>query len=305
MDMKFKYISLYCCEKKDRCGNGGYFKRLDYYDEEDFEEKKKVLREEQKMKNDLYRKDHPARPVSKNGWKKQQGLLITKKITPGGNKYKETNELFEIHDGIPELYLDQDTGNSFVILGSSKAGKTTFMVELYKKIFENQPVITTLFSINEHADIYKPLNIIKCNKFNRDCERLINQMKKVNMKNNNKFEYLLLFDDIIDAKYSQLLNGLILTYRNSNFSSLISLQYPYLLSKASRSSINQCFFGRFNTDESIENVCKSFLSSYFTKLGYSTLPGQVALYKELTKDYCFLYYYSREDKLVRFRINLQ
>ena len=203
------------------------------------------------------------------------------------------------------------------------------VIAYFKDAPAKRKLQTVLFSVNSHADVYKDIDgargrtdagrdgtptssgptntakkVMMCNKFDNNGKRLINQMKKVNMMQNNSFNYLIMLDDIINAKYSVILNNLILTYRNSNFSSIISLQYPYLLSKGSRSSINQAIFGAFNTDESIESVIKSFLGSKFSAMGYHTLPTQIQLYKKLTADYHFLYYFSRKDILIRFKLNL-
>ena len=60
----------------------------------------------------------------------------------------------------------------------------------------------------------------------------------------------------------------------------------------------------FNTSESIETVIKSFLVDIFTNLGYKKLNEQIAFYRKLTEDYHFLYYYSRKNILIRFKINI-
>ena len=313
---KYKYVFVYDCAKFDECGNGIKTKRIDYTDDADLSLKHSDFKFEQSRLNKEHRKLHPIKKTRRGGVKNQHVDL------PSTGKYHNVDKdiIANTLDHLPDMVLDSPLndisadfkggqGNSIVILGSSKAGKTHVMKAVYEKYFKDVPakrnLISVLFSVNDHADVYKDFTgVIKCNKFNTDSQKLINQLKKVNMVQKNKFNYLIMLDDIISAKYSQTINNLILTYRNSNFNSIISLQYPYLLSKASRSSINQCLFGHFNSDESIETVIKSFLGSKFTALGYQTLPSQIRFYKECTKNYNFLYYYSREDLLVRFKLKL-
>lgn len=310
----FKYIYVYDCSKFDKCGNGIKTKRIDYTDDTDLKLKSGDFKAEQSRLNKEYRREHPIKKSRRGGVKNQHVDL------PSTGKYHtvDTDIIANTLNMLPAMELDcpltgdnitSGCGNSIVILGSSKAGKTHVMKAVFEKYFKTvakkHNLISTLFSVNDHADVYRDFTgVIKCNKFNADSQKLINQMKKVNMIQKNKFNYLIMLDDIIDSKYSNTLNNLILTYRNSNFNSIISLQYPYLLSKASRSSINQCLFGHFNSDESIETAIKSFLGSKFTALGYQTLPSQIRFYKKCTADYHFLYYYSRKDLLVRFKLQI-
>lgn len=334
-EYKYKYVNLYCAERRDNsnksCGN--MLKRIDYKTDDEFNRLKNELRDMQKLKNAEWRRNHPKS-------KKQYPATITPKIN--SLKYNEmpiaikpsssnqfnaaVNKLFEASNKLPpfdfdglETKFESGKGTSIVILGSSKAGKTFVMREIYNKYYAHTQTIfsakfiSVLFSINMHSAVYdqfetKKINgidsIIKCNKFDKNSQRLINQCKKLNMDSKNKFNFTFVLDDIIDSKYSSVLNNLILTYRNSSISSIIALQYPYLLSKASRSSINQLIFGHFNTDESIRSVIESFLGSIFTKMGVITMPAQIALYKKLTENYHFLYYYSRKDILLRFKLQI-
>lgn len=320
---QYKYVSLYSCEKKDKTNLGAMQARVDFDNEDDFRKQKAELKEKQKLINLEYRKIHPlhkkkAKAAGKAVYDPLKGNRIESQSV-GVNKVSDL--LSEAITNLPDLILDhpmissapndtyqKGSGNSIVILGSSKAGKTHVMKAIYDKYFKDVPkkmkLQSILFSINAHADVYKslPSKVHVCNKFDSHGMKLINQMKKINMIEDNKFNYLIMLDDIIDAKYSTILNNLILTYRNSNFSSIVSLQYPYLLSKGSRSSINQCIFGAFNTDESIESVIKSFLGSKFSEMGFHTMPTQIAIYKKLTADYHFLYYYPRKDLLMRFKL---
>tara|TARA_R110000772_G_scaffold207104_1_gene317682 strand:+ start:162 stop:1103 length:942 start_codon:yes stop_codon:yes gene_type:complete len=310
----YKYVTLYCARKFDTKGSGLLYKRIDFNDEDHFTVMKKEIQEKQKLDNALYRKDNPvAKKEGKRAIKKRMAgekMDLTKEEPMnnnfGVNVLGAKTLLDNTIDHLPKLQLDEGTGNSILLLASAKSGKSHILKEIYNTLYKDKKKqIEVLFSVNSHAKIYDDFSDkLKVNKFNRDSEKMINQMKKINMVTKNKFDYLIMLDDVVDAKYSGVLNNLILTYRNSNFSSIVALQYPYLLSKGSRSSVNQTIFGFFNTDESIESVIKSFLSSTFSKMGYHQLPAQVQLYRELTKDHYFLYFFPRNQTLIRFKISI-
>ena len=98
-----------------------------------------------------------------------------------------------------------------------------------------------------------------------------------------------IFDDVISVRNNVLLENLILTYRNSNMSSIISLQYSNLLSKCSRANCNNVLAFGFNTDESIEVVIKTFLLGYLKSKNITKMPDMINWYKNMTKDHSFIY----------------
>ena len=317
--MSYKYISLYCPKKRDECGNGTLKVRIDFTDIDEFKEKKREMREKQMLMNVEYRKNN-ATPFRKernnpnNKLEKRQHVLDPLKPRVSSQNYG-VNKIQEVEtiQGLPELELKDNlanykTGNgvSTLILGSSGVGKTHVMKAIYEEYFSKQKFESVLFSINSHADVYKsmPKKVTMCNKFCEDSNILLNQMKKVNMVQNNEMPYLIMLDDIIDAKYSGTLNSLLLTWRNSSFYSIINLQYAYLLAKGARASIRQILFGAFHSEEAIESVIKSFLGSTFSSMGVHNMGAQINLYKKLTADYHFLYFNAKDKKLVRFKLLL-
>lgn len=320
MEPDHKYIYLYSCEKKDKIGCGVQAVRVDFTDSEDFERQKEILKQENKIINQKWRAENPLKtPKKEKGTKqiKKDMAPVPRKHNYGAN-YIDLDISNNVVNSLPDLMLDHPligneyqpgSGNSICLIGSSKSGKSTILKAIYNKYFKETPkkrnLISMLFSVNSHATVYNDMpGVLKINKFDRNGQKMINQLKKVNMLEKNKYNYLVMLDDIVDSKYSNILNQLILTYRNSNFNSIISVQQDKLISKCNRSSINNVILGACNTDEAIESIVKSFLSSKFYTMGYKTLPSQVALYKQLTQDYTFLYYFSRKDQLIRFKLNL-
>jgi len=203
--------------------------------------------------------------------------------------------------------FNDNSGNSILCIGSSKAGKSTAMMALFNKYFNNKKYISTLFSVNSHIPIYNNKgDLIKINKFVIQSEQIIKDMKKINMLSEpiNKWRYCILLDDIVDARYSRILNNLLLTYRNSNFSSIISIQYAKLISKAARCSANNLLFFSQNLQEGIESVLRSFLGAEFGKLGVTKMNDQITLYRLLTKDHAFIYYHPMTGTLRRIKLKI-
>ena len=313
--LQSKYITFYSCERFDKNnGRGGaYQTKVIYKDDDDFKEQKRALKEENRLKNIDYRTNNPLSQKRGN----TVDHRFKAKLNQTGVNYTNLDILQQSVRGVPDMALDhalnadfrKGSGNSFVLIASSKNGKTELMKRIYHKYFvkdvpKSRKLHSILFSINSFADVYKDLNVTKCNKFDASTAKLINQLKKVNEITDNKYNFLIMTDDIIDMKYSKTISDLVLTLRNANMSSILSVQYPFLLSKSCRSSLNNLCCGGLNTDEAIESLIKSFLQSKFVKMGFKTMPSQIALYRRLTEDYHFIYVFSRQDVMVRFKIDL-
>jgi len=289
--------SVYSNEEKDKTGNGTIVKYISVNQIKDgitLSDIKTKLRNEQKIENDkyLYHKE------KKNSLSDiQKGLIDTIPL-----EIIKADEIDFIN-----MDFNDNSGNSILCIGSSKAGKSTAMMALFNKYFNNKKYISTLFSVNSHIPIYNNKgDLIKINKFVIQSEQIIKDMKKINMLSEpiNKWRFCILLDDIVDARYSRILNNLLLTYRNSNFSSIISIQYAKLISKAARCSANNLLFFSQNLQEGIESVLRSFLGAEFAKLGVTKMNDQISLYRLLTKDHAFIYYHPMTGTLRRIKLKI-
>lgn len=200
------------------------------------------------------------------------------------------------------IRFDENTGNTFALFGASKSGKTTLMMRLYKEEFKKfislKLLLTTLYAMNPQLPIYNQKYLLKfpvddIDAMNRnEIKDYIEWQRKVNKLNDNKFQFLNMFDDFINMRYNELINNLILTYRNSNISSVLCLQYVNLLSKQARSNINHIFLLHMNTDESIEVAIKVYLQSYIKK---HSILDPINWYKDVTRDHHCIYLKPAED----------
>lgn len=133
-----------------------------------------------------------------------------------------------------------NTGKSSLVLGSSFSGKTTFLVRELNKLRQDDYTLILLITESKNATPLKNLspnlNIKILENYD---ESTINFLKKINNITDNRFNFLVILDDVIDQKHSKTLSKMILTFRNSNISTVISIQYPMLINKSSRSSFHQ------------------------------------------------------------------
>lgn len=282
-----KRIQVYSCEKYDKKGDGRVMIEVETkdVDPKDVKDQIKRIREQYKAANTLYRQQNKTK----------------------GNKEPTLKELDLKSSQHVNLQLDKDTGNTTVILASSKRGKSNILKYLYDKYYNKKDFVTTLFSISSHIPLYKDAKkrLIKVSKFDNECVSLIKKMRLINHKCKNKYNFCAIFDDIIDVRYSSIVNNLILTYRNSNISSILSLQYPKLLAKSSRGSVNNIILGAFNVDESIIVALNAYLKSIFDRrFGVKKEVDQINLYRKLTDDYHFLYLHPESGTLERFKLKL-
>lgn len=257
------------------------------------EEIEEIIREErakQRELNQKFRKDHPKSAPGRKP--KELGI-----IGPTGRRMAAELRKKNL-ESIFRPKFDEDTGNTFVLFGASKSGKTTLMMKIYNdywpEYLAQKKTLTTLFAMNPQIPLYKSGKyIIKCpvNPMldSMNIEGYIDWQRRINKSNDNKFCFLNMFDDWIDVRHKTILNNLLLTYRNSMISSVICLQYVNLLSKSARSNVNNIFLLHMNTDESIEVAVKAYLAALLKKIGIPTLQDQVQYYRDMTTNYNYIY----------------
>jgi len=232
----------------------------------------------------LIKEQNKNKPVENNDVKEIQ---ITNELVPVNTH----NYNIKIMDNISNLRIDKNTGTTTCIFGSSKRGKSTLMMNIYDTFYSNnKDFISTLFSGSPQLKIYKGnKNLLISNGFVDKSTKYIKLLKYINMKTDNFYKFLILIDDIIDQKYSKVVNNMVLTYRNSNISMIMCLQYVYLLSKMNRANINNTIVFGSNNSEDERNNIETLLKPYFINLGFKTYIDQCNFYKYVTKDHGFIY----------------
>jgi len=170
------------------------------------------------------------------------------------------------------------------MIGSSRSGKTTLMKYLYKTFFSK--MITVMFSMNSHADIYKDLseNVMVCDTFHPE---IIKCCHTINTVSGNKFPFLIVSDDYVDLKIKNNpeITRLLTIYRNAGINSIFSFQGRTLMSAVGRNSCNYIAVLKQQTPSEWENVIKEFLSMYLPR-GMS-MSQMIEFCVSATRDYQF------------------
>ena len=160
-----------------------------------------------------------------------------------------------------DLTLPTNGGISIALIGASRSGKTTLLKYIYKTYF--QKYITTMFSMNRQADIYKDLDekVIISDRFHSE---LLREAHEINSLCDNKFPFLFISDDYVDPKIKndQEITRAMTIYRNANISTIFSFQGRTLMSAVGRNNSNFICILKQQTPLEWENVIKEFLSMY-------------------------------------------
>ncbi len=257
--------------------------------------KNKEFREQLKIEKKAKLAEQPKIPkksgIPKSLKDKEQPLPPTLVDAIERKEYNLIKQLLEQikYDPKVNLFLDPDTGNTCGIMGSSKRGKTKLIMRLFNQYYNHKKFITLLFCLNPQITDYSEKEIIKTRGYNSECSKLIRSCQYVNVKTKNKYRFLIMMDDIIIAKHDPIVNELCLTYRNSDISTILSVQYPVNISAPNRANINNFFIFDFNTDTCCNSAIELYLKDHFIRMGLKTDNERLEFFKEVTKDHSFIY----------------
>jgi len=159
------------------------------------------------------------------------------------------------------LELPTNGGVSIALIGASRSGKTTMLKHLYREHFTKY--ITTMFSMNSHADIYKDLDdkVIVAENFHTELLREAHQINKIC---NNRHNFLFISDDYVSTtiKNDPEITRAMTIYRNAGISTIFSFQGRTLMSAVGRNNANYIIIFKQQTPLEWENVIKEFLSMW-------------------------------------------
>ena len=200
---------------------------------------------------------------------------------------KEGGSWIPLHELIIESKSEMQNpksknGVTFAFLGSSGCGKSTliklvFIEQIFgKKAAKAQGLdefIIEILTQSSKSDAFKdlPKEILVDSK-GLD-EDNINFCYHMNEHYDKKYNFMIMLDDVLEVRHKSMVQRMFLTMRNTNISSLISLQYPKLIPVSIRTSVYFVLFMYFNNDEGTEQAVRGWLSSY--------LPGKTLREKML------------------------
>lgn len=159
------------------------------------------------------------------------------------------------------LAPEGDTGKTTLILGSSFSGKTYLLGQELSLIRPYEYDLIILFTESVHVPSLdkirnRPDLVIK-EGFDPAIPAFL---KRLNNKLGLRFRFLLILDDIISEKSTRksILGKMITTYRNSNISTCVLLQYPTLIEKHCRSNFHQLVVTGMRSPESNKALTDRF-----------------------------------------------
>ena len=173
-------------------------------------------------------------------------------------------------------------GFSIMMVGSTRAGKSTMLDHILKHYFKDH--IGVLMTNSPQADVYKGMNIAQSPEF---LPRVIKDMAIINKETKNKYDFLVCLDDVVTkAKFHPEILKLLAIYRNSNMSAIINVQALTLMNAAGRTNINVVLLFKNNTDSEIERNIKTYLNSYLPK--NLKMSEKIFWFRKATEDHHFI-----------------
>lgn len=217
-------------------------------------------------------------------------------------------ELEERSTPIPStsIFTPEPTGATYAVMGKSFSGKTTFIVNELNKLTEEEIRkynAIVFFTESAHALPLKDLSphvrekMILTDSF---CPMILQVFKKLNDATGNMFKFLVLFDDIIKLK-GELLTQCILTLRNANISTAISVQDPKMMNPAQRSSVHNMYLFNLKTerwDYMLRDYLLTDVKAALPSIQNEKRVSVVAQKMHECMNNTIIYYDQRRDKVV-------
>jgi hypothetical protein len=154
-------------------------------------------------------------------------------------------------------------GITIAMLGGSGRGKTTMLVEVFlNKVFCGKEYIVNVFTESPSSDAFKSLSkdvIVDGSGVDPDT---INFCYKMNQEYDKQFNFVIAIDDCIHIRYQKMIEKMFLIMRNSNITSIVSLQYAKLIPVSIRNSVYFAICMGFNGEEGVETCVRSWIGGY-------------------------------------------
>lgn len=235
-----------------------------------------------------------------NRTKEEAEQILKEKI----DNYRRSNDehvnlLNEIssnpRNAIPKIRLQEiikhvyrkDTGSQYILLGSSYSGKSTLMMQILKELdMLDKRFIKCIMAGNPTTQAYQEDKTIPL--FDGYKKDVIDSFKIINTSLNNKYRFFVCVDDIISLKTTRQIDNLMLSYRNSDISTLLSLQAPTLIYKNVRDNVTFFAFTKFNTISQIDTVLNLLLGDFEPFASAKNDIIRRDMYRKITDDYNFI-----------------
>lgn len=202
-----------------------------------------------------------------------------------------------------EFELDEVSGLSIMMIGSTRSGKSTALNHIMDNYYmpKENKFINVLFSNSLQSGVYDQYkdkkNVATSILYQ---PKVIKECYKINKDTKNYYKFNIILDDIVDKKYDKELMKILTIYRNSRISCIITAQNVTIMNSIGRGNINHIFLFKLNSDEAIEKAVKAYLNSYFPSS--FKMVDKIKKYKEMTDDHCFFWINNLTGDIKRTKI---
>lgn len=180
----------------------------------------------------------------------------------------------------------EDNGVTYALIGSSGCGKSTlirkvFIDYLYDGELADKEYIVLVYTLSKTSDALQGLSkniLVDGNGVDVDH---INNDYKTNQKYNKIYNYVNILDDCIHIRHEKMIEQMFLIMRNSNITSVVSLQYGKLIPPSIRTSVYFSFCMRQNSPEAIEVMVRGWVGGF---LQGQSIREKVRFYYRWTKE---------------------
>jgi hypothetical protein len=217
---------------------------------------------------------------------------------------KETlNQKVELTVTPFEFELDEVSGLSIMMIGSTRSGKSTALNHIMDNYYmpKENKFINVLFSNSLQSGVYDQYkdkkNVATSILYQ---PKVIKECYKINKETKNHYKFNIILDDIVDKKYDKELMKILTIYRNSRISCIITAQNVTIMNSIGRGNINHIFLFKLNSDEAIEKAVKAYLNSYFPSS--FKMVDKIKKYKEMTEDHTFFWINNLTGDIKRTKI---
>lgn len=202
-----------------------------------------------------------------------------------------------------EFELDEVSGLSIMMIGSTRSGKSTALNHIMDNYYmpKENKFINVLFSNSLQSGVYDQYkdkkNVATSILYQ---PKVIKECYKINKDTKNYYKFNIILDDIVDKKYDKELMKILTIYRNSRISCIITAQNVTIMNSIGRGNINHIFLFKLNSDEAIEKAVKAYLNSYFPSS--FKMVDKIKKYKEMTDEHCFFWINNLTGDIKRTKI---
>jgi hypothetical protein len=189
-----------------------------------------------------------------------------------------------------EIYHDPVTQTStHVFVASSTSGKTVLIMALWEKLFMNTHITVAMIG-NPRAvsniPLWRAKEEGKCVTIIEGFSpELLTVVVYIARKTFPTYHFCIILDDILTARSSIMVDELLMSLRNVNISSMLSIQYAKKISPAQRGNGLNLYLGKANSPEARDGIIKMFVSKTFSDQQYQSL----------TSNYGFLHKNQHDD----------